>query len=199
MKHTIREEVHGVLILVAVLWAVFLIDLVVPIEFAQWGVRPRTVSGLVGIPLMPFLHASFGHLLSNTIPLVILLVLLAGSRANSWLIVVQVVLGGGALLWLFGRSADHVGASGLIYGLIAFLIVSGLLERRLIPLGIALLVGFLYGTTLISGVIPRFGDNVSWDGHLLGACAGGAIAYLHTRGSDKEITDDLSLPTNKPE
>ena len=185
MQHTIREEFRGVVIFIGVLWAVWLIDLVVPIDLNAWGVRPRSLGGLVGIPLMPFLHAGFGHLLSNTIPLAILLTLLAGSRASSWQVVVELILSGGALLWLFGRSSSvHVGASGLIYGLIAFLIVSGLLEKRLVPLGIAILVGFLYGTTLVFGVLPSFDQRISWDGHLFGAIAGAAIAYANTRPSE---------------
>lgn len=185
MQHTIREEFRGVVIFIGVLWAVWLIDVVLPVDLNAWGVRPRSLRGLVGIPLMPFLHAGFGHLLSNTIPLAILLTLLAGSRASSWQVVVELILSGGALLWLFGRSSSvHVGASGLIYGLIAFLIVSGLLEKRLVPLGIAILVGFLYGTTLVFGVLPSFDQRISWDGHLFGAIAGAAIAYANTRPSE---------------
>ena len=91
-KHTVREELHGVLAFVGLIWCVFLLDWIVPIDFSAVGLTPRTLAGLVGIPAMPFLHASLGHLLGNTIPLVVLLVLLAGSRGNSWMIVVVVVL-----------------------------------------------------------------------------------------------------------
>ena len=87
------------------------------------------------------------------------------------------------LLWTFGRPAVHIGASGLISGLTAFLILSGFLEQRIIPLLIALLVGFLYGGSLALGVIPRVGSQISWDGHLCGAIAGGVVAYALTRGS----------------
>jgi membrane associated rhomboid family serine protease len=85
------------------------------------------------------------------------------------------------LLWLFGRPANHIGASGLIFGLIAFLIVSGLLERRFVPLVISVVVIFFYGGSLLLGVVPRLGSHVSWDGHLFGAVAGGIIAYVLTR------------------
>jgi membrane associated rhomboid family serine protease len=132
---------------------------------------------------MPFLHANLQHIVSNTLPVFILLILLAGSRANSWAVVVAVVLLGGVFLWLFGRPATHVGASGLIFGLIAFLIVSGFLEGRFIPLLIALAVAFFYGGSLLTGVIPRLGSHVSWDGHLFGALAGALVAYLLTRNS----------------
>jgi membrane associated rhomboid family serine protease len=181
MRHTIRQELHGVVIFLALLWVIRIADVLLPIDLNLWGIRPRTLSGLVGIPLAPFLHEGIGHLLSNTLPLAILLVLLAGSRASSWQIVLQIILLGGFLLWLLDRSSStHVGASGLVFGLIAFLIVSGFLERRLTSLAIALLVGFLYGSTLLFGVLPSLDQRISWEGHLLGAVAGAVIAYLHT-------------------
>jgi membrane associated rhomboid family serine protease len=77
----------------------------------------------------------------------------------------------------------HVGASGLIYGLIAFLLVSGFLERRIVPLVISIVVGFLYGGTLLAGIVPDLGSHVSWEGHLLGAVAGGLVAGLLTSRS----------------
>src|SRR5688572_21633185 len=132
---------------------------------------------------MPFLHANLQHIVSNTVPLFILLILLAGSRANSWSAVIAVVALGGALLWLFGRPATHIGASGLIFGLTAFLLVAGFFEGRIMPLLIALLVAFLYGGSLLTGIIPRLHSHISWDGHLAGALAGGIIAYLSTRNS----------------
>jgi membrane associated rhomboid family serine protease len=110
---------------------------------------------------------------------------LAGSTARSWLVVAAIILGGGMLLWLFGRSATHIGASGLIYGLIAFLILSGLCELRKVPLIVAVAVGFLYGGTLIGGVLPRSSSTISWDGHLFGAIAGGLTAYVLTKRRNK--------------
>ena len=179
-SRTVREEIHAVALFVGAIWIVFFISLAFP-AIDHLGVVPRTMIGLVGIPAMPFLHASFHHLLSNTIPLFVLLVLLAGSRAESWQAVLDIVLLGGLLLWIFGREAVHIGASGLISGLTAFLIVAGLLEQRIVPLLITLLVGFLYGGSLVLGVVPRLGSNISWDGHLCGAIAGGLVAYLLTR------------------
>ena len=187
-SHTIREEINAVALFVGAIWAVFFISLAFP-ALDHYGVIPRRIVGLVGIPAMPFLHANFQHLLSNTIPLVVLLILLAGSRAESWQVVLDVALLGGLLLWIFGREAVHIGASGLISGLTAFLIVAGLLEQRIVPLLIALIVGFFYGGSLILGVIPRFGSNISWDGHLCGAIAGGIVAYALARGTRKHLAE----------
>lgn len=181
VKHTVREELRGVLVFVSAIWCVFLVGYFLPINFLVYGLTPRSLAGLVGIPLMPFLHSSWVHVLGNTVPLVVLLVLLAGSQARSWEIVVSIVLLGGALLWLFGRPATHVGASGLIYGLITFLLVSGFLERRVAPLLISVLVGLFYGGTLLSGIVPDIGSHVSWDGHLAGAIAGVAVARRLTQ------------------
>ncbi len=181
VKHSVRKELRGVLVFVGIVWCVFVVGLVLPLSINSCGVTPRSIIGLVGVPLMPFLHADLKHLLSNTVPLTILLLLLAGSKANSWTIVAFIVFMSGAMLWLFGRPATHVGASGLIFGLIAFLLASGILERRIVPLVISIVVGFLYGGTLLSGIVPDLGSHISWEGHLFGAIAGGLAAGLMTR------------------
>jgi len=188
-KHTIREELFGVLAFVGLIWIVFIVGSILPLQLETYGITPRTLDGLVGIPAAPFLHANFSHLLANTVPLTVLLLLLAGSKVNSWEIVVCIVLLGGALLWMFGRPATHIGASGLIYGLITFLLLSGIWERRIIPILVSLTVGILYGGALLSGVVPSWASNVSWEGHLFGALAGALVAYLlaRNRGAAKSV------------
>jgi membrane associated rhomboid family serine protease len=194
-SHTIREEVHGVVLFVGAIWAVYFVSWVFP-GVDRYGVIPRRLGGLVGIAAMPFLHANLEHLVGNTVPLIVLLILLAGSRAESWEVVVIISCLGGLLLWVFGRPAVHIGASGLISGLAAFLILSGFLEQRIIPLLIALLVGFLYGGSLVLGVLPRFGSQISWDGHLCGAIAGGLVAYALTHGSQPRPRESLAIREN---
>ncbi len=181
MSTTLQSELKAIASFMAAVWGISIIGWLS--QLSQYGVIPRTWQGLLGIPLMPFLHADWGHLTANSVPLAMLLFLLAGSKANSWEVVIALILLGGGLLWLFGRTANHIGASGLVFGLIGFLIVSGLLERRLIPLIVSLAVCFFYGGTLFSGIIPRIGAHVSWEGHLLGAIAGAGIAYWMTAGA----------------
>ncbi len=194
MKHTIKQELTGVLTFIGVIWVSFLADLFLPWQFTSLGITPRTLWGLFGIPLSPFLHVNFSHLLGNTVPLFLLLVLLAGSRTQTWETVGQIILLSGGLLWLLGRPHTHAGASGLIYGLIAFLIVAGIREKRLGSLVVAVLVGFLYGGTLIFGVLPTAGADVSWDGHLLGALAGAAVAYWQVAREPKSArTTDVTI------
>ena len=186
--HTIGQELKGIAIFVGVVWGVFILNWIVyPIDFNSYGLVPRTLSGAIGVVSMPFLHTNWRHLLGNTVPLFVLLALLAGSKARSWEIVGEIILVGGVLLWVFGGSdVIHVGASGLVFGLVAFLIVSGLLEKRIIPLIVSLIVGILYGGTLIWGVLPGVDSQVSWDGHLCGAIAGGLIAWFLTREPKQE-------------
>ena len=170
---------------VGAMWAAWLVSWLINLN--QFGLTPRQFwPGSVGIIAMPFLHGGLWHLIGNTIPLFILLTLLAGSKAKSWDITISIILLGGGLLWLFGRSATHVGASGLVFGLISFLIYSGFLEKRVVPVVVALITVFLYGGTLIFGVLPTVGEHVSWDGHLCGAVAGAIVARGLVKGRSNE-------------
>jgi membrane associated rhomboid family serine protease len=122
----------------------------------------------------------------------ILLSMLLVTQRDGWWIVLQIVLLGGLLLWIVGRSAMHVGASGLIYGLIAYMMAAGFRQGRFGPALAALVVGFLYGGTLLSGVLPTVGEHVSWDGHLTSAIAGGLLGYFsNTQRTPKPVEDDL--------
>ena len=173
--HKIKEELIAIAVFIAVIWAVFLFDIFLPLE--KLGLVPRDGGGLIGIVMMTFLHGNYQHLLSNTVPLIALLALLAGSRADSRKVVVSVILLGGVLLWLFGRSNSiHIGASLLVFGLAVFLIVSGLIEKRTLPIIISIIVALVYGTSLLSGIMP-WQRGVSWDGHLMGGIAGVMTAW----------------------
>jgi len=171
----LQREITGIVVLVAVMWAVFAIDRFTPIE--ALGLIPRTLRGLVGIIAMPLLHLDLGHIFSNTVPLLVLGVLLAGSSSRSSAVIGSIWLLSGIGLWLGGREALHIGASGLVFGLVTFLIVSGFIEKRFVPLAVSVVVGFLYGGTLFTGVLP-ISPGVSWDGHLFGAIAGVITGFL---------------------
>lgn len=176
-----KKQAYPILVLLLVMWLVRIVDAIIPFDFNQLGLWPRTLRGLPGIVLMPFLHAGFGHLISNTIPLAILLGLTIASRHQAWPIIVAIIIGNGLLLWCFGRSAYHIGASGLAFGLIAYLITVGVRQKQLISIGIALLVGILFGTTLLTGIVPTFSSAISWDGHLFGALSGLIVGFATTR------------------
>jgi len=178
-----------VALLIVIIWIVFALDHFLPLE--QLGLIPRTFRGLVGIVAMPFLHGDFAHLLGNSVPLAVTLLLLAGSRANSGAIVVLITLFGGIGLWLFGREALHIGASGLVFGLIGFHVFAGIFERRLQSVLISAIVGLLYASTVIQGVMP-FQQGVSWEGHLIGALSGAAVALITSRMLRDETRSETS-------
>ncbi|MFK8075263.1 MAG: rhomboid family intramembrane serine protease [Granulosicoccus sp.] len=176
--HSIKHDMLSIGVFIGIIWVVFVLDRFLPLE--ALGLVPRTSSGLVGIVAMPFLHADFTHLVGNTMPLAVTLLLLAGSRANSMGIVTIITLCTGVGLWVFGRTALHIGASGLVFGLITFHICAGIFEKRLRSVILALIVGFLYASTALQGIIP-FQKGVSWEGHLIGAISGGLVALLISR------------------
>lgn len=138
---------------------------------------PRRLDSLPGIVGMPFVHGSWWHLISNTMPLLILggMVMFRGIRYFGAVTFLIVLLGGG-LLWCFGRSAAHIGASGLVFGYLGFLVTRGLYERSWQSIGIAALAVVLYGG-MIWGVVPR-DDGVSWEAHLFGLLAGMVVARV---------------------
>ena len=181
-RHSVGDEITKVLIFVGVIWLVFFLDMFLPLS--EWfALIPRTIGRIPGIVAMTFLHHGLGHILSNTVPLIVLLTLLAGSRANSWATVAALIIVGGSLLWLFGRNGtqshqiSHVGASLLVFALVTFFLAAAWFEKRLVPMIIAVLVGFLYGWSTLMGVIPT-GGGISWDGHLCGAIAGVIVALM---------------------
>lgn len=152
---------------VALLWAVQVVNWITGYGFnTAFGLIPRHVSGLDGVSAMPFLHGSFAHLMANTPPLLVMGGLLVVTATRALLAVNAVVIGlGGSLVWLFGSSAVHIGASGLVFGWFGFLVVRGLVDRSPVTLGAALLVGVLYGS-ILWGVMPGQ-PGVSWEAHLM--------------------------------
>ncbi|MCC9602435.1 rhomboid family intramembrane serine protease [Stieleria sp. JC731] len=168
----------GVLLLA--MWLIRIVDATIPYDLNVWGLVPRTPSGLLGILTMPLLHGGMVHLFRNTISLALLLFIVSWTRRNPWPVIGMTALFGGSLLWMLGRHATHVGASGLVFGLIGLLITSGFLHKRLVSVAVAIVVGILFGGTLLWGVLP-LGNGVSWDGHLTGLLGGIAAAFAEHR------------------
>jgi len=175
-----------ILTFVALLYLVELIDQLTRHSLDANGIRPLQADGLWGIVFAPVLHAGWEHLMANTVPLLVLgfLVTLAGLSRFVWATVIVWIVGGFGT-WLIGDvgsgcgPTDHIGASGLIFGWLAFLLVFGIFVRRVrnIVIGLVVLVG--YGGILL-GAMPVLGTcgGVSWQGHLCGAIAGVVAAYV---------------------
>jgi len=180
----VKKRITNILIFILALWLIKITDTIIAYDLCQLGIVPRSLSGLLGIVLSPLLHANYFHLMSNTIPVfVLLLVLFTFYNRHAAIVITGTVLIGGIAVWIFGRNASHVGISGLIYGLATFLIMAGFYKRDIKSLLISLLIIIFYGG-LIWGLLPgRFW--VSWEGHLFGAGAGLLLAYYLFRKENK--------------
>jgi membrane associated rhomboid family serine protease len=168
----------------ALLWIVQVANASDDYGFDRFGVKPREVDGLWGVLTMPFLHSSYPHLLSNTVPLVLIgwTLLLSGVRV--WATVsCLVIVAGGALTWLVAPGHTViVGASGLVFGWLGYLLARAYFSRRVKWIVVAVLVLIFFGT-LLFGLVPDINSDVSWQAHVCGFVAGVAAgALLHLRG-----------------
>jgi membrane associated rhomboid family serine protease len=165
---------------VAVLWLVQLLNAALGVGPDDLGVRPREVRGLVGVLLAPLVHAGFGHLVANSVPLLVLgtAMLYLYPNASLW-VLPAIYFGPGVAVWLFARGGDHVGASGLVYGLASYVFVAGLIRRDRRAIATSLLVSFLYGA-MVWGVLPLV-PHVSWETHLAAALIGVVLAIALRR------------------
>lgn len=172
-----RARLWSLAIFVAALWGIQGLNWLTGYGLNRaFGLIPRQFAGLDGVLGMPLLHGSFAHLASNTPPLVVMGALLALTAGRALVAVNAVIVGlGGGLVWLFGATAIHIGASGLVFGWFGFLVARGLLDRSFVTLAVALSVGALYGS-MIGGVLPNQ-PGVSWEAHLFGALAGACPAF----------------------
>ena len=167
----------SVLALVAVMWGVFVLDLLLPgITFNHFGIQPRTLAGLSGILFAPVLHGGLVHIISNTIPLLVLCVLVRISVGSSQLLLVLLcgVVGSGFGTWVFGSDGYVVGASGVVFALIGYLLADAYFSPSLRSWGIAVVSLALYGSALLS--LLSFLPFISWAGHFWGLVSGIAAA-----------------------
>ena len=191
------------LLLIGILWVVALIDLIL-IDLTPYGLVPRTFSGLIGIITSPFLHADLNqnasHIINNSLFLLFLLPITIIIYEKSFTkVLIFIIVVGGSLVWIFGRYNNHIGASGLVFGLLTFLFFSGIFRRNIKSIvgSILFLLAYsiiIYGffpknlnevwlvlksvvSNFISGIAPNQ-PYISWEGHLFGAIAGGVAAFI---------------------
>lgn len=163
------------LMAVLAIWSVYWLELVKEVNFNSFGIYPRTVSGLKGVVLSPFIHGSLKHLYNNTIPLAILLAALFYFYKNAaWKVVIIGTLLSGLITWVIGRTSYHIGASGLIYVFASFIFFKGVFTKYYRLVALSLIVVFIYGS-LLWYIFP-VKEGISWEGHLGGFITGFILA-----------------------
>jgi membrane associated rhomboid family serine protease len=182
----------------AFLWLILITDSLFSLGLAHYGLRPKHLDGLIGILTAPLLHSGAEHLFSNSLPLIVSLTTVLYLYPRSAMRVIPVIwLGSGLLAWVIGRESLHFGASGFVYGLLAYVFISGLLRLDMRSVAVSVMVWFLYGS-MIWGVLP-IRPNMSWELHLCGAILGVAMAIVFRRWDVTPVKrysweDDDSVP-----
>ena len=167
---------------IAIMWILEIIDLFfLRGRLNAYGIRPHTIIGLRGILFAPFLHAGLGHLIANTIPFLTLGWLIMLRETSDFFIVTAITtVVSGLGVWLFGNPYSvHIGASGVVFGYLGFLLLRGYFERSFIAIALSLIVGFFY-SGVIWGILPTQ-RGISWEGHLFGFIGGILAARLLSR------------------
>jgi membrane associated rhomboid family serine protease len=179
----LRNQFTILLSLVAVAWILEIIDQFLLRSVSRttldvYGIVPQNLIGLRGILFAPFLHGNFAHLIGNTIPFVVLgwLVMLR-ETSDFFMVSIIAALSSGLGTWLIGKPGTiHIGASGVIFGYLGYLLLRGFFERSMLAISLAIVTAVLYGS-LVLGVLP-FQYGISWEGHLFGFIGGVAAAWM---------------------
>jgi membrane associated rhomboid family serine protease len=176
----------------AICWAIFFVDEHFNLNLSQFGTAPRTAKGLLGILFSPFLHGGLDHIASNSVPILILgMMMFYFYKRIAWPVFIWIYLISGIWLWIGGRNSEfnptvHIGASGLIYGAATFLFFSGVFRKHKPLMVVSVLVIFLYGS-MMWGIFPLM-PGISWEAHLFGAIAGVLVAYNYKKdGPQREL------------
>ncbi len=164
--------------LILITWVLKSLEVILSIDLGFFGVKPRDISSLIGIITSPFIHGSWGHLISNTLPFFFLtFILFISYRSFAWAVFIFIFILTGLSVWLFARGGVyHIGASGVVYGLASFLFFMGVFRMEGKSIAVALSVALLYGG-MVWGIFPTV-PGVSWESHLFGGLVGGFVAYL---------------------
>lgn len=161
------------------MWAVYVFNLLLGNSINSLGIRPRQMMGLLGIISSPFLHGSLLHLIGNTIPFAVMGAVLAFFYKQDFIdVLIGVTLLTGFCTWVLGTSnSNHIGASGVVFGLAGFIMGAGFFTKKFVPMSIAIVVVVYYGLPLLTGLIPTRA-GISYLGHWMGLLAGIGMAYL---------------------
>lgn len=173
-------------IFIFLMWMVKIVEILFEFDYSSLGIHPLAADGLAGIILSPFIHADLNHLFNNSLPLFFLSVALFFFYSEVALrVFILTWVFSGILVWIAGREAWHIGASGIVYGLASFLFFSGIIRKYFRLVALSLLIVFLYGS-MVWGIFPGLYKNVSWESHMLGFFAGIALAIWFRKEGPQE-------------
>ena len=183
------KSIRFTLFIVLSLWSVKAVEVFFGYSFVRYGIYPREADGIAGIFLSPFIHGDWEHLVSNTFPLLFIMVMMQFFYQRIYVLTtVMIWLMTGILVWLFARPSYHIGASGVVYGLTGFLLWSGLFRRDNRAITLSLLVLAIYSSYFL-GFEKK--EGVSWESHMLGALVGLVIAFAFRNVREPE---EISTP-----
>jgi membrane associated rhomboid family serine protease len=201
-RRKILQSLIYPLVIVLVMWIVKLVEITFSIDLTQYGLIPLNARGLLGIITSPFLHEGFSHLFGNSVPIFVLSGLLFYFYPElAWRVLLLIYLITGIWVWVFARGTGvHIGASGIVNGLAAFLFLSGILRRETKLMAITLLTAFLYGS-IIWGIFPQFFPlkNISWESHLMGLMAGAILAIYYRKTGPQRMQYDWETEDDNEE
>lgn len=182
------------------IWLVYWFEIRFKMSLYDYGIYPRTFSGLKGILFSPFLHGDLQHIYNNSIPLFLLVMALRYFyREQSLQVLIFGILLSGFGTWLIGRESMHIGASGLIYVLVSFMFFKGIQSGyyRLVALSLTIVV--LYGG-MVWYLFPSAEQNISWEGHLAGFITGFLLSFfIKTQDYQKPIKYEWEKPDFDPD
>lgn len=176
------KELKNIFLYIAVIWIIFFLSFFI----GKYGVIPRSYEGLVGIITAPFFHGNFFHIISNSIGLATFsLIYLTIEEDDIHTPIWFISITSGILLWLFGRNGNHIGASGLIFGLYSYLLSIGFFIKKIKYILVSIFIITFYSWMII-GLFPSFFSNVSFEAHLFGFISGIFLAFIRAYVERKE-------------
>jgi membrane associated rhomboid family serine protease len=181
MNKELRKFIRNIqvpLLLVALLWLVEIIEQLGNYRFVRYGIYPRELDGIAGIISAPFIHSDWNHLISNSLPILALgVVMMIFYQRVAVFSLVSITLITGLCVWIFARPSYHIGASGVVYGMVSFVFWSGIFRRNIRSIILSLIVLMMY-SGLFPGILPPEEEGISWESHLFGALSGIFVAFI---------------------
>lgn len=163
-----------------IMWLTFFADNYFNLNLWRFGLFPRKLHGLTGILTMPLIHGDIGHIINNSVPVIVLTTFLYHFYNQFFKrVLILLWVTSGLWTWVFARPSYHIGASAIIYGLAAFIFFAGTILKEKRHVAVSLLIVFLYGS-IVWGIFP-IDVQQSWEGHLTGFLAGITLAFFYRK------------------